>query len=651
MNCSRQPTRKLNVVFVAIALGLMNFSGTAQAQNMSAVQSQASATSQETPSANPNVAVKGGPPLKKIVKPRFKRPSFLEEMKSKPISYSQAIDIINDGGVDSAVKHYSSRLVVFYMRLHDKSVVSFVPAAAGEIEKDFSNQGVDLTVEDGDYMAEAMRWMSFLTSTMFLFFMIFLGVNTAKKFVGNPARTLTKSRRGEKTTFADVAGQDEAKLELKEIVDFLREPAKFSGLGARVPRGVLLDGPPGNGKTLLAKAIAGEANVAFLQISGDEFMEIFAGLGARRVRKMFKAARRHRNGCILFIDEIDVLAGKRGNGSGSDVQAEREQTVTAFLKELDGIETRGNIVLIGATNRPEAIDPAVLRPGRIDRKVHVPLPDTAGRRAIIAIHVRKIVVANDVTAEELARMTPGFSGAELENMINEAAIYAGRKRKLSTDMDCFHAARDKALMGEARSLVGMDAEDRRIAALHEAGHALVALRTPDADPVHKATILPRGRSLGMVMQLPERERKMHSRAWIEARLHVMMAGRAAEEAVYGRSRVTSGASQDISEATKLVRMMIGRLGMDENFGCMDYLGDGDMRDAASPQTMARLDYAIAAKIGEFYAAALGIVSAELQGLHALADALQERETLNGTEILEILDKARENSNPKTGLPD
>ena len=580
-----------------------------------------------------------GPP-RKIQESHYTRPSIKDEMFAHSISYSAALQAIHDGKVDSAFKHYNSHLVIFFLRMKQGGgVVYTVPANATDVERALSSAGVELTVEDGDYLAHAAQMVSFVSSVLFLIFIAFSGWGVVRKFIGSPARRVPKGKRAERITFADVAGQEEAKRELREVVEFLKDPKKYAALGARVPRGVLLDGPPGNGKTLLAKAVAGEAGVEFQQAAGTEFLEMFAGLGARRVRKMFKAARKFRKGCILFIDEIDTL-GRRGSGPSSDVQGEREQILNQFLVEMDGIEKRGNVIIIGATNRPDMLDPAFVRPGRLDRRVHVPLPDIKGREAILAVHSKRSRLAKDVSMRELSLMTTGFSGADLENLINEAAIQAGRAGKAEVDMDCFQAARDKALMGESRPASSIDAAERRIAAIHEAGHAIVALRTPGTDPVHKATVLPRGQALGMVVQLPERERKMHSKTFMYTRMVVLMAGRAAEEICFGDDEVTSGASEDIREATRLARLMIGRFGMHEEFGMVDYIGDNGAQGNSSQSMLGLIDVAVREKITAAYAQARAVLSAERSGLVLLADTLQERETMSGPEMLALINAER-----------
>src|SRR5512134_1589644 len=380
------------------------------------------------------------------------------------------------------------------------------------------------------------------------------------------ARMLTQDSR--RVTFDDVAGIDEAKQELEEIVEFLKDPQKFQHLGGKIPKGCLLVGPPGTGKTLLARSIAGEANVPFFTISGSDFVEMFVGVGASRVRDMFEQAKK--NGpCIVFIDEIDAVGRHRGTGLGGG-HDEREQTLNQLLVEMDGFESNDGVILIAATNRPDVLDPALLRPGRFDRQVVVPNPDVKGREKILGVHVQKIPLAPDVVLSVIARGTPGFSGADLANLVNEAALLAARAGKRVVGMAEFENAKDKVMMGAERRSMVMSDQEKRLTAYHEAGHALVAMHVPKSDPLHKVTIIPRGRALGMVMQLPERDKLSMSLEQMTSRLAIMMGGRVAEELVFGRERVTSGAASDIEQATRLARMMVTRWGLSEELGTVAY---------------------------------------------------------------------------------
>jgi len=380
------------------------------------------------------------------------------------------------------------------------------------------------------------------------------------------AKLLTEAHG--RVTFEDVAGVDEAKQDLQEIVEFLRDPGKFQRLGGRIPRGVLLVGPPGTGKTLLARAIAGEANVPFFTISGSDFVEMFVGVGASRVRDMFEQAKKNAP-CIIFIDEIDAVGRHRGAGLGGG-NDEREQTLNQLLVEMDGFEANEGIILIAATNRPDVLDPALLRPGRFDRQVIVPNPDVVGREQILKVHVRKVPLAPDVNLKITARGTPGFSGADLANLVNEAALMAARRNKRMVTQQEFEDAKDKVMMGAERKSLIMTEEEKMLTAYHEGGHAIVALNVAAADPVHKATIIPRGRALGMVMQLPERDKLSMSREQMTSRLAIMMGGRVAEEMVFGREKVTSGAASDIEQATRLARLMVTRWGLSDELGTVAY---------------------------------------------------------------------------------
>ncbi len=380
------------------------------------------------------------------------------------------------------------------------------------------------------------------------------------------AKLLTEAHG--RVTFEDVAGVDEAKQDLQEIVEFLRDPGKFQRLGGKIPRGVLLVGPPGTGKTLIARAVAGEANVPFFTISGSDFVEMFVGVGASRVRDMFEQAKKNAP-CIIFIDEIDAVGRHRGAGLGGG-NDEREQTLNQLLVEMDGFEANEGIILIAATNRPDVLDPALLRPGRFDRQVVVPNPDVVGREQILKVHVRKVPLAPDVNLKTIARGTPGFSGADLVNLVNEAALMAARRNKRMVTQAEFEDAKDKVMMGAERKSLVMTEEEKLLTAYHEGGHAIVALNVKATDPVHKATIIPRGRALGMVMQLPERDKLSMSCEQMTSRLAIMMGGRVAEELIFGNDKVTSGAASDIEQATKLARMMVTRWGLSDELGTVAY---------------------------------------------------------------------------------
>ncbi len=461
--------------------------------------------------------------------------------------------------------------------------------------------------------------------------------------VGKSRAKLLTEAHG-RVTFDDVAGIDEAKSDLTEIVEFLRDPQKFQRLGGRIPRGVLLVGPPGTGKTLLARAIAGEANVPFFTISGSDFVEMFVGVGASRVRDMFEQAKKNAP-CIIFIDEIDAVGRHRGAGLGGG-NDEREQTLNQLLVEMDGFEANEGIILIAATNRPDVLDPALLRPGRFDRQVIVPNPDVVGREQILKVHARKIPVAPDVNLKTIARGTPGFSGADLANLCNEAALMAARRNKRMVTMSEFEDAKDKVMMGAERRSLVMTEEEKMLTAYHEGGHAIVALNVPATDPVHKATIIPRGRALGMVMQLPERDKLSMSYEQMTSRLAIMMGGRVAEELVFGHDKVTSGAASDIEQATRLAKMMVTRWGFSDLLGQVAYgennedvfLGMSMQRHQnVSEATAQTIDKEVRRLVDEGYSEAKRILSEKYDDLETLARGLLEYETLSGDEIVDLLD--------------
>jgi cell division protease FtsH len=467
------------------------------------------------------------------------------------------------------------------------------------------------------------------------------GAGKAMGFGKSRAKMLTEAHG--RVTFEDVAGVDEAKQDLQEIVEFLRDPGKYQRLGGRIPRGVLLVGPPGTGKTLIARAVAGEANVPFFTISGSDFVEMFVGVGASRVRDMFEQAKKNAP-CIIFIDEIDAVGRHRGAGLGGG-NDEREQTLNQLLVEMDGFEANEGVILIAATNRPDVLDPALLRPGRFDRQVVVPNPDVVGREQILKVHVRKVPLAPDINLKTIARGTPGFSGADLMNLVNEAALTAARRNKRMVTQAEFEEAKDKVMMGAERKSLVMTEEEKMLTAYHEGGHAIVGLNVIATDPIHKATIIPRGRALGMVMQLPERDKLSMSLEQMTSRLAIMMGGRVAEELVFGREKVTSGASSDIEQATRLARMMVTRWGLSEELGTVSYgenqdevfLGMSVSRTQnASEATVQKIDTEIRRFVEEGYNQATKILTEKRADLEALAKGLLEYETLSGEEIQDLL---------------
>ena len=466
------------------------------------------------------------------------------------------------------------------------------------------------------------------------------GNSKAMSFGKSKARLIENAK---KVTFADVAGCDESKQELEEVIDFLKDPQKFQRLGGKIPKGVLLVGPPGTGKTLLAKAVAGEADVPFFSISGSDFVEMFVGVGASRVRDMFAQAKKNAP-CLLFIDEIDAVGRHRGAGLGGG-NDEREQTLNQLLVEMDGFDENENVILIAATNRPDVLDPALLRPGRFDRQVVVTNPDLKGREEILKVHVKKVPLAKDVKLAVIARGTPGFSGADLANLVNEAALLAARKNKRKVTSKDFDDAKDKVMMGNERKSMAMDEKEKTLTAYHEAGHAICSLNVAETDPIHKATIIPRGRALGMVQQLPEKDQYSYSRAKMLSRLIITMGGRAAEEIKFGYDKVTSGASSDIAAATRLARAMVTEWGMSDKLGPVLYVENSEevflgksvtQNKNMSEETARVVDAEIKRLVVEAHEEALKILNAKKDDWECLAQALMEYETLSGDEIKALL---------------
>ncbi len=470
------------------------------------------------------------------------------------------------------------------------------------------------------------------------------GAGGAMGFGKSKAKLLTEKQG--RVTFSDVAGIDEAREELEEIVEFLRDPQRFSKLGGQIPKGALLVGSPGTGKTLLARAIAGEAGVPFFTISGSDFVEMFVGVGASRVRDMFEQAKKNAP-CIVFIDEIDAVGRHRGHGLGNS-NDEREQTLNQLLVEMDGFEANEGIIIIAATNRPDVLDPALLRPGRFDRQVVVPIPDIEGREKILSVHMKKVPLAPDVNPRTIARGTPGFTGADLANLVNEAALLAARRNKRLVAMQEFEDAKDKVMMGAERRSMVMTDDEKKMTAYHEAGHAIVSVFEPASDPIHKATIIPRGRALGMVMRLPERDSYSYHRDKMHANLSVSMGGRVAEEIIFGYDKVSSGASSDIQYATSLARNMVTQWGMSDKLGPLQYeqtqegyLGyGGSQRTMNSDETNKTIDAEIRALVEGAHAKASEVLKSNEDKLHLLAQALLEYETLTGDEIKQLLDIGR-----------
>lgn len=481
------------------------------------------------------------------------------------------------------------------------------------------------------------------------------GNNKAMSFGKSRARLIENTK---KVTFKDVAGADEAKQELEEIVDFLKDPDKFQRLGGKIPKGVLMVGPPGTGKTLLAKAVAGEADVPFFSISGSDFVEMFVGVGASRVRDMFAQAKKNAP-CLLFIDEIDAVGRHRGAGLGGG-NDEREQTLNQLLVEMDGFEANENVILIAATNRPDVLDPALLRPGRFDRQVTVTNPDKKGREEILKVHVKKVPLAKDVNLSVIARGTPGFSGADLANLVNEAALLAARKNKHKVTSSDFDEAKDKVLMGSERRSMAMDENEKKLTAYHEAGHAICSLYVESTDPIHKATIIPRGRALGMVQQLPEKDQYSYSRIKMLSRLIIMMGGRVAEELKFGEKNVTSGASSDIAAATNLARSMVTEWGMSEKLGPVLYaentgevfLGKSVTQSKNMSEETARLvDAEIKQLVVDAHDKAYKLLQEKSEEWERLAQALLEYETLTGEEIEQVIKGEKVDKSSEVPVPE
>lgn len=490
------------------------------------------------------------------------------------------------------------------------------------------------------------------------------GGGGAMGFGKSRARMLTEKHG--RVTFEDVAGIEEAKQELEEIVEFLKDPQKFSRLGGKIPKGALLVGSPGTGKTLVARAVAGEANVPFFTISGSDFVEMFVGVGASRVRDMFEQGKKNAP-CIIFIDEIDAVGRHRGAGLGGG-NDEREQTLNQLLVEMDGFESNEGVIILAATNRPDVLDPALLRPGRFDRQIVVPLPDIKGREKILQVHMKKVPLASTVEPVVIARGTPGFSGADLANLVNEAALLAARRGKRVVGMEELEDAKDKVLMGSERKSMVMSEDEKKLTAYHEAGHALVAIHEPASDPVHKATIVPRGRALGLVMRLPERDRLSMSLEKLKADLAVAMGGRVAEELIFGPEKVTTGASGDISQATNMARRMVTEWGYSDKLGMIRYAQDQEevflghsvtQTKNMSDETASIVDAEVRAIVDRGYKRAKEILTTHIDDLHKLAKALLEYELLSGDEIKDILagrpvirDEAEppEDAKPRSSVP-
>jgi cell division protease FtsH len=569
-----------------------------------------------------------------------------QRQESQPITFSQLLNEVDQGRVrevtiagNEIYGHYNDNRAFSTYAPNDPTLVQNLYKKNVSISAKPPSDGTNWLVT---LLVNGLPLIAFLGVWIFLSRQMQGAGGKAMGFGKSKAKLLTEAHG--RVTFEDVAGVDEAKEDLQEIVEFLRDPQKFQRLGGRIPRGVLLVGPPGTGKTLLARAIAGEANVPFFTISGSDFVEMFVGVGASRVRDMFEQAKKNAP-CIIFIDEIDAVGRHRGAGLGGG-NDEREQTLNQLLVEMDGFEANEGIILIAATNRPDVLDPALLRPGRFDRQIVVPNPDVTGRERILKVHVRKVPLAPDVELKTVARGTPGFSGADLMNLVNEAALMAARRGKRIVTMAEFEDAKDKIMMGAERRTLVMSEQEKMLTAYHEGGHAIVALNVPATDPVHKATIIPRGRALGMVMQLPERDKLSMSYEQMTSRLAVLMGGRIAEELIFGKDKITSGAQSDIEQATKLARAMVTRWGFSEELGTVMYgenqeevfLGYSMGKQQNISEATARtIDSEVRRLVEMGLSEARRILTTKRDDLESLAKGLLEYETLSGDEIMGLLD--------------
>ena len=570
---------------------------------------------------------------------------------SQDISFSQLLSEVDQGRVRDVIIQGPEIHGTF---TDGRSFATYAPNDPSLVQRLYG-KGVTITAKPLTenvpwFVSLLVSWLPFLALIgvwIFLSRQMQGGAGKAMGFGKSRAKLLTEAHG--RVTFDDVAGVDEAKYDLQEIVEFLRDPGRFQRLGGKIPRGVLLVGPPGTGKTLIARAVAGEANVPFFTISGSDFVEMFVGVGASRVRDMFEQAKKNAP-CIIFIDEIDAVGRHRGAGLGGG-NDEREQTLNQLLVEMDGFEANEGIILIAATNRPDVLDPALLRPGRFDRQVIVPNPDVVGREQILKVHVRKVPLAPDVNLRTVARGTPGFSGADLANLVNESALMAARRNKRMVTQAEFEDAKDKVMMGAERKSLVMTEEEKMLTAYHEGGHAILALNVKATDPVHKATIIPRGRALGMVMQLPERDKLSMSYEQMTSRLAIMMGGRVAEEMIFGKEKVTSGAQSDIEQATRLARMMVTRWGFSEALGAVSYgenqeevfLGHSVSRQQnISESTAMTIDAEVKRLVEEGHAEARRVLEEKRADLEILAKGLLEFESLSGDEIKDLLIGKRPN---------
>jgi len=573
-----------------------------------------------------------------------------DSSSASKLDYTSFISEVERGGIDEVSVDETSKIITGKRR-DGSDFTTVVPM----YDKDLINQLITKGVRvEGQAPEESSMLTSIFISWfpmilligVWIFFMRQMqggGGKGAMSFGKSKAKLMSEDKIN--TTFNDVAGCDEAKEEVAELVDYLREPTKFQKLGGRIPTGILLVGPPGTGKTLIAKAIAGEAKVPFFTISGSDFVEMFVGVGASRVRDMFEQAKKSAP-CIIFIDEIDAVGRQRGAGLGGG-NDEREQTLNQMLVEMDGFEGNEGIIVIAATNRPDVLDPALLRPGRFDRQVTVGLPDIRGREQILKVHMRKVPLGDDVKASVIARGTPGFSGADLANLVNEAALFAARGAKRTVNMDEFEKAKDKILMGAERKSMVMSESEKEMTAYHEAGHAIVGRMVPDHDPVYKVSIIPRGRALGVTMYLPEQDRISHSKDHLESMISSLYGGRIAEEVIYGKSKVSTGASNDIERATEIARKMVTQWGLSDKMGPLLYAEEeGEVflgrsmgkNKQMSEQTTQAIDLEIRDFVNRNYQRSEKIISENMDVLHAMKDALMKYETIDALQIDDLMDR-------------
>ncbi|MGG7645641.1 ATP-dependent zinc metalloprotease FtsH [Rhodovulum sp. YNF3179] len=564
-------------------------------------------------------------------------------MASRSVSYSEFIERVDDGDITSATLDGEK----VYFRGADGTQFMTVKPAEVDVTDRLLDNGVAIEAkpqEESGFLSVLSLWLPFLILIgIWIFFMNRMqggGRGGAMGFGKSKAKLLTEKHG--RVTFDDVAGIDEAKDDLEEIVEFLRNPQKFSRLGGKIPKGALLVGPPGTGKTLLARAVAGEAGVPFFTISGSDFVEMFVGVGASRVRDMFEQAKKNAP-CIVFIDEIDAVGRSRGVGYGGG-NDEREQTLNQLLVEMDGFEANEGIIIVAATNRPDVLDPALLRPGRFDRQVQVPNPDIKGREKILGVHARKVPLGPDVDLRIIARGTPGFSGADLANLVNEAALMAARAGRRFVTMEDFENAKDKVMMGAERRSMVMTEDEKKLTAYHEAGHAVVGMNVPQHDPIHKATIIPRGRALGLVLSLPERDQLSVTLTKYKSKIAMAMGGRVAEELVFGPENVTSGAASDIQQVSKIARAMVTQFGFAEELGYVDYANEQQSFLGAygggaqhSEEMQKRIDAKVKEIVDEGYETAKRILTEKRDDLERLAQGLLEYETLTGDEIRKVIE--------------